>query len=178
MSTSFSFLIPAQLRASQPGRPAWAHSMKNSAPNSSANATNAITSDRTKSARMGGSVSRLAWPVYVPAVVTDAPRRPPPPFLYFILFLPFGATTQFVGITIVNMWSTAEVGEAALGAMVASNILPHTFKVLWAPLVDTVWNGRAWYILGNLVSSASLIATGFLAVSKQHVDLLTTLVII
>ena len=61
---------------------------------------------------------------YVPRVVTEPARRPPPPFLYFILFLPFGATSQFVMTTIVGMWSTGGVGEAALGAMVAMNILP------------------------------------------------------
>jgi MFS family permease len=154
--------------------------------------------------------------------VTEPARRPPPPFLYFILFLPFGATTAFVTTTIVNMWSRGGVhdpalnalmathalpdavkmalaplvdgvwnigtalfnsdarggiSEAALGAMVAANILPHTFKVLWAPLVDTVWNGRAWYIVGNLVSSVAIVATGLVAVSQQHMHLLTTLVI-
>jgi MFS family permease len=110
--------------------------------------------------------------------VTEASRRPPPAFLYFILFLPFGATTAYVGTTIVNMWSSGQIGEAALGAMAASNILPHTFKVLWAPLVDTVWNGRAWYIVGNLVSSAAIVATGFIPVAKDNVDLLTWIVIL
>jgi MFS family permease len=110
--------------------------------------------------------------------VTEPSRRPPPPFLYFILFLPFGATTAYVGTTIVSMWSSGQIGEAALGAMAASNILPHTFKVLWAPLVDTVWNGRAWYIVGNLVSSAAIVATGLIPIAKDNVDLLTWIVII
>lgn len=115
---------------------------------------------------------------YVPRVVTEATRRPPPAVLYFILFLPFGATSAYVATTIVSMWSSGQVGEAALGAMAASNVLPHTFKVLWAPLVDTVWNGRAWYIVGNLVSSIAIIATGFIPIAKDNVDLLTWLVIL
>jgi MFS family permease len=76
------------------------------------------------------------------------------------------------------MWSTADIGEAALGAMVAMNILPHTFKVLWAPIVDTVWNGRAWYIVGNIISSAAIIATGLIPMTKDNVDLLTWMVLI
>jgi MFS family permease len=115
---------------------------------------------------------------YVPRVVTEPSRRPPPAFLYFILFLPFGATTAYVGTTIVSMWSSGQIGEAALGAMAASNILPHTFKVLWAPLVDTVWNGRAWYIVGNLVSSAAIVGTGLIPIAKNNVDLLTAIVMI
>jgi len=111
--------------------------------------------------------------------VTESPRRPPPAFLYFILFLPFGATTVFVSLTVVNIWSQDKtIGEAALGAMVAMNILPHTFKVLWAPIVDTVWNGRAWYIVGNMVSSAAILATGFVPVGKSHMGLLTGLVLL
>lgn len=111
--------------------------------------------------------------------MTEPSRRPPPPFLYFILFLPFGATSAFVGTTIVNIWSQDKtIGEAALGAMVAMNILPHTFKVLWAPVVDTVWNGRAWYIVGNLVSSAAILATGFVPISNHNMGLLTGLVLL
>lgn len=111
--------------------------------------------------------------------MSEPTRRPPPPFLYFILFLPFGATTVFVSLTVVNIWSADKtIGEAALGAMVAMNILPHTFKVLWAPIVDTVWNGRAWYIVGNLVSSAAILATGFVPVSKGNMGLLTGLVLL
>lgn len=111
--------------------------------------------------------------------MSEPTRRPPPPFLYFILFLPFGATTVFVSLTVVNIWSQDKtIGEAALGAMVAMNILPHTFKVLWAPIVDTVWNGRAWYIVGNLVSSAAILATGFVPVSKGNMGLLTGLVLL
>ena len=111
--------------------------------------------------------------------MTDSPRRPPPAFLYFILFLPFGATTVFVSLTVVNIWSQDKtIGEAALTAMVAMNILPHTFKVLWAPIVDTVWNGRAWYIVGNLVSSAAILATGFVPISNHNMGLLTGLVLL
>src|ERR1043166_638734 len=52
MSTSLAGLTSAQLRSRPPGAPARRHSRKNSVPNSSANATNAIANDRTKSLRM------------------------------------------------------------------------------------------------------------------------------
>lgn len=72
--------------------------------------------------------------------MTDASRRPPPPFLYFILFLPFGATSAFVGTTIVNMWSRGQIHDPALNALMASHALPEAMKLALAPFVDGVWN--------------------------------------
>src|SRR5512140_423464 len=54
MSTSLALLTSAQLMSPAPGLPARRHSMKNSEPNRSAKATNAIADDRKKSLRMGG----------------------------------------------------------------------------------------------------------------------------
>ena len=86
--------------------------------------------------------------MYVPAVVSEPTRRPPPPFLYFILFLPFGATSAFVGTTIVNMWSRGGVHDPALDAMAAH--LPHVAFVVMAPFVDAVWNaGTALFNPGS-----------------------------
>src|ERR1043165_1393409 len=52
MSTSLALLTSTQLMAPVPGEPARRHSRKNSAPNRSAKATNAIANDRKKSLRM------------------------------------------------------------------------------------------------------------------------------
>jgi len=87
---------------------------------------------------------------YVPRVVTEASPRPPPAFLYFILFLPFGATSAFVGTTIVNMWSRGGVHDAALDALMASHALPDAFKLIAAPFVDGFWNiGTALFDTGS-----------------------------
>src|SRR4029079_15535527 len=52
MSTSLALLTSAQLMSPAPGEPARRHSRKNSVPNRSAKATNAIENDRKKSLRM------------------------------------------------------------------------------------------------------------------------------
>jgi MFS family permease len=104
--------------------------------------------------------------------------RPPHPFLYFLLFLPFGATSAFILITIGALAGKAGLSDAAIVGMTATNTLPHTWKFLWAPLVDTVWTGRGWYISTNLISSAAIISLGFIPINEGTVLLMTGIIFI
>jgi len=110
--------------------------------------------------------------------VTEPERRPPPPFLYFILFLPFGATNGYIAVTIGYLASHAGVGDAAIAAMVATNTLPHTWKFTWAPIVDAVWTGKGWYVSSNLVSSLAILATGLVPLTSDNVGLLEWIIFI
>ena len=65
------------------------------------------------------------------------------PVLWFILFLPFGATSGFVSVTIGYLAKQQGIGDAAIASLVALNTLPHTFKFLWAPLPDATFTRRA-----------------------------------
>lgn len=105
-------------------------------------------------------------------------RKTPHPFLYFILFLPFGATSGFVGVTIGYFAHRAGMSDEVVAAMVAMNILPHTWKFLWAPIVDTVWNGRGWYISANLISSLAIMTLGLIPITPDNVNLLTAVIFI
>jgi PAT family beta-lactamase induction signal transducer AmpG len=104
--------------------------------------------------------------------------KPPHPFLYFLLFLPFGATSAFIQITIGKLAERAGLSDAMIVGMTATNTLPHTWKFLWAPLVDTVWTGRGWYISTNLISSAAIISLGFIPISEATVWLMTIIIFI
>lgn len=104
--------------------------------------------------------------------------RPPHPFLYFLLFLPFGATSGFIMVTIGALAGKAHLPDSVIAGMVATNTLPHTWKFLWAPVVDTLWTARGWYISSNLVSSGVIIALGFIPIGAGTVDVMTTLIFI
>jgi MFS family permease len=105
-------------------------------------------------------------------------RRPPHPFLYFLLFLPFGATAGFISVTIGSLAGKAGLPDTVIAGMIAMNTLPHTWKFLWAPLVDTIWTSRGWYITSNMTSSVVIIAIGFIPISESTVGLITGLVFI
>ena len=92
------------------------------------------------------------------------------------LFLPFGATSGFVSVTIGYLAKQQGLGDAAIAGLVATNLLPHTFKFFWAPLPDTLLTRRRWYLISNMVSSITLVVIGFVPVSPQTGDVLRTLV--
>lgn len=110
--------------------------------------------------------------------MSEPGRRPPHPFLYFLLFLPFGATAGFISVTIGSLAGKAGLSDTVIAGMIAMNTLPHTWKFLWAPLVDTIWTSRGWYITSNLTSSVVIISIGFIPISESTVGLITGLVFI
>jgi MFS transporter, PAT family, beta-lactamase induction signal transducer AmpG len=104
--------------------------------------------------------------------------QPPSPFLYFILFLPFGATGGYITVTLGTLASDAGLSDGVVAGFAAATVFPHAWKVLWAPLVDTVWTNRNWYISTNLISSAAIIALGFIPIDDAHTGLITAVILI
>lgn len=100
------------------------------------------------------------------------------PVLWFVLFLPFGATSGFVSVTIGYLAKQQGIGDAAIASVIALNTLPHTFKFLWAPLPDSTFTRRGWYLGASLVSTCTLVALGFVPVSVQTMGLLRLLVLV
>src|SRR5215831_9955727 len=100
------------------------------------------------------------------------------PFWWMILFLPFGATSGFVSVTIAYTARRQGLGDAAIAELVAINLLPHTFKFLWAPIPDTTFSRRGWYLVSNIVSTITLIMLGLVPVSTDTTSLLKLLIFV
>src|SRR5262245_16515480 len=110
-------------------------------------------------------------------MLRDLPaRRPVHPFLWMILYLPFGATTGFVLVTIAYTALQQGMGDAAIAGLVAMTLLPHTFKFLWAPIPDTTFSRRGWYLFSNVLSTITLISLGLIPVRSDTTSLLKLLI--
>ena len=83
------------------------------------------------------------------------------PAVFLFLFLPFGAIPGYVTVTLAFLLADSGVGMETVAGLVALAVLPHTWKVLWAPVVDTTLSTRRWYVLAAVVSSLCLLAMGF-----------------
>jgi len=83
------------------------------------------------------------------------------PIVYLLLCVPFGATSGYVNVTLGYLLSHAGVNVAAVAGLVALNLLPQTWKALWAPVVDTTLNSKTWYLMAALVTAITLAAIGF-----------------
>jgi PAT family beta-lactamase induction signal transducer AmpG len=95
-----------------------------------------------------------------------------------LLFLPFGATSGFVSVTVGYIARQQGLGDAAIASLVAINLLPHTFKFLWAPIPDTSYSRRKWYLVSNILSTFTLIALGFIPVRTDTTQLLKALIFV
>lgn len=85
-------------------------------------------------------------------------RRFTHPAVFLFLFLPFGAIPGYVMVTLAYLLTKAGMSVEAVAGLTALAVLPHTWKVLWAPVVDTTLSARRWYVIAAIASSACLIA--------------------
>jgi len=104
------------------------------------------------------------------------PRHPPHPAAFLILFLPFGIASGYVSITLGYL--LAEHGRASVmqvAELIALYTLPQTWKVLWAPIVDTTMSSKRWYLIAAVATGLCLLAT---AIVPANVDTIGTLQIL
>src|SRR5262252_2306275 len=107
---------------------------------------------------------------------------PPPrtihPAVWMVLFLPFGATSGFVSVTIGYLAKQQGIGDLAIAGLVAISTLPHTFKFFWAPLPDTTFTRRGWYFASNVLSTLTLIGLAFVPIRSDTLQLLRVLIVV
>lgn len=83
-------------------------------------------------------------------------HKPPHPSVYLILTLPFGIATGYVTVTLAWLLSHAGASVAAVAGLAGMGLLPNTWKVFWAPLIDTTLTTKAWFTISVAVTGASL----------------------
>ena len=100
------------------------------------------------------------------------------PVIYLLLCTPFGATSGYVIVTLAYLLSHAGVSVGAIAGLVAINLLPQTWKALWAPIVDTTLSSKNWYLMAAIVSAATLAAIGFFPATQSGLFAITVLVFV
>jgi PAT family beta-lactamase induction signal transducer AmpG len=96
-------------------------------------------------------------------------KAAPHPVVYLVLYVPFGIAFGYVTVTLAWLLSHAGASVAAIAALAGMGLVANTWKVLWAPLVDTTLTAKAWYMIGLVATAASL---AFIAFLPLRVDLL------
>jgi MFS family permease len=101
-----------------------------------------------------------------------------PNWIWFFLFLPFGATSGFVTVTLGSELKTGGVSAEAISVLVAWNLLPHTWKFLWGPIADTTLTRKLWYRLANAISCVTIASIAFVPIESKSIGILTVLVFV
>ena len=93
-------------------------------------------------------------------VPAGAHRPAPHPFLFLVLFIPFGAVPGFLTVALAYDLSKKGISTSDIAIVVAISYLCLIFKWLWAPLVDTLLTRKIWYVGSTLVCGLGLWLAG------------------
>jgi PAT family beta-lactamase induction signal transducer AmpG len=99
----------------------------------------------------------------------SATRRAVHPVMFFFLYFGFGAPGGFLTGTIELFYTNAGVSTQAFGLIVSIALAAQVLKVLWAPLVDTTLNVKAWYLLATAVIVPCLLWSANLPIGPASV---------
>jgi MFS family permease len=94
------------------------------------------------------------------------------------LFAPFGISSGYVSVTLGFLLARAGVPTAIIGALIALSVWPQTWKMLWAPLVDTVGNPKLWYGLGTSAVGATILLMSVLPMTRGEVGVFSALIVV
>ncbi len=108
----------------------------------------------------------------------QTPHKPVHPFLLTILILPMGVSTGFVSVTLGYLLSNAGVSVEKIAALIATTFLPHIFKFIWAPLIDTTLSFKKWYVISSIIASIGIIGLGILPLKESSLPTLTIIVLL
>ncbi len=100
------------------------------------------------------------------------------PVVFGLLFAPFGISAGYVQVTLVFLLARAGLPTAVVAGLFALSVFPQTWKMLWAPLVDTMWNPKLWYGLGTVAVGGTIVAMSVLPMTAAEVPLLSGLIIL
>ncbi|WP_395688191.1 MFS transporter [Caenimonas koreensis] len=98
--------------------------------------------------------------------------------IFLPLFAPFGISSGYVSVTLAFLLGRAGLSALEITTIIAATIWVQTWKILWAPIVDTVGNPKLWYGLGAVGVGGTILAMSVLPATAQQVPLITVLAVI
>jgi MFS family permease len=100
------------------------------------------------------------------------------PIVFLPLFAPFGISAGYVSVTLGFLLARAGVPTAVIGALIALSVWPQTWKMLWAPLVDTVGNPKLWYGLGTSLVGGTILLMSVLPMERGEIGVFSALIVV
>lgn len=101
----------------------------------------------------------------------------PHPWLFAVLYFPYGLTIGFPSIALGFLGRRAGLPTSAIAAVVGMSFLAAGWKFLWAPVGDYTLTRKRWYLLAVALISGGLIALTVVPLSPRNLPLLSALVL-
>ena len=106
------------------------------------------------------------------------PASAPPSAVFLPLFAPFGISSGYVSVTLAFLLGRAGLSTLEITTIIAGTLWVQTWKVLWAPIIDTVGNPKLWYGLGATAIGATILAMSVLPATVHEVPAITVLALV
>ena len=98
--------------------------------------------------------------------------------MFLLLVIPFGAASGFLGVTIVYLLGRSGVDPVTIAVLTGLSFLPHTFKFLYAPLVDLTLKRKQWYGMACITSALGIALLGMVPATEAGLPWLRILVVV
>jgi PAT family beta-lactamase induction signal transducer AmpG len=99
-------------------------------------------------------------------------KKPTNPVIFTILMLPFGIISSYVTTTLVYLFSKAGISVEAVAGLAAVSLIPQIFRFLWAPLIDTIFTVKKWYLAGTVLSALCMIIMAVIPIKAASIGLM------
>jgi MFS family permease len=102
--------------------------------------------------------------------------RAPHPSAYAALIIPFGAMSGYVQVAMAFLCTRFSLSVEDGALLIASGMLPHTWKFFWAPVVDTTLTRKQWYMISVVLCALGITAMSAIPMSKDNLLLLEAVI--
>jgi PAT family beta-lactamase induction signal transducer AmpG len=106
----------------------------------------------------------------------DESPKAPHPFVWTVLYLPFGALSGFVTVALTFLATKhgLSISEGAL--LNGANMATQWLKWLWAPIVDVTLTPRKWYVLSTAASAVGVLGMSMVPLGPDTLGLLLAVI--
>lgn len=102
--------------------------------------------------------------------------RAPHPFVWTVLYVPFGALGGFVGVPLTFLATRHGLSISEGTLLNAAQLLTQWLKWIWAPLVDITLSPRKWYVISACLSGLGVLAMSVVPLGPKTLGILLAIV--
>lgn len=112
------------------------------------------------------------------ATANEPSARAPHPWLFAVLYFPYGLTIGFPSIALGFLGRRAGLPTSAIAGVVGMSFLAAGWKFVWAPVGDYTLSRKRWYLLAVALISVGLVTLTLVPLTAASLPLLSILVLL
>lgn len=100
------------------------------------------------------------------------------PFVFTALIAPFGVVSGFTSVALAFLGNGHGLSIEQVATLGAIGMLPHTWKFVWAPVVDTTLTRKRWYLLSTVLCALGILAMAIVPLGTATLRLMQGIILL